>query len=151
MAIDISKMSLPELFKHIGELPTLKRTNALKQIANLTPELVTLLKYTYRSDFTLALPSGKPPYKPMETPGNWGHNRIPGEMRKFQYLIPTSNVPQIKREAIFIEMLETVSPDEAELLLMVKEKKLTYKGITRKLVEDALPQIFDGDIKQKNG
>jgi hypothetical protein len=151
MAIDISKMSLPELFKHIGELPTAKRTNALKQIANLTPELVTLLKYTYREDVKFSLPTGKPPYRPMETPGNWGHNRIPAEMRKFQYLVPTSNVPQIKRESIFIEMLETVSPDEAELLLMVKEKKLTYKGITRKLVEEALPEIFDGDTKQKNG
>lgn len=151
MAIDISKMNLPELFKHIGELPTAKRASALKQIAKLTPEMIVILKYTYRSDLKFALPEGKPPYKPMETPGNWGHNRIPKEMRKFEYLVPTSKVPQIKRETLFIEMLEAVAPEEAELLLMVKDKKLTYKGITRKLVEEALPEIFDGDEKQKNG
>ena len=75
----------------------------------------------------------------MESPENMGHNRLPREMRKFQYFFKESNLNTIKREKLFIELLETVSPEEAKLVLMVKNKKLTYKGITRKLVEEALP------------
>jgi hypothetical protein len=140
-------MTLPELLIHVSGLPTEKRANALKQIANLTPDLKTLLKYTYHKDVKFDLPEGDPPYKEMETPENMGHNRLPREMRKFQYFFKESNLNTIKREKLFIELLETVSPEEAKLVLMVKNKKLTYKGITRKLVEEALPELFVGESK----
>jgi hypothetical protein len=43
-------------------------------------------------------------------------------------------------------MLESISADEARLAIMIKDKKLTgYKGITRKVVEDALPELFVGE------
>lgn len=145
--MDISKMTLPELLIHVSGLPTEKRANALKQIANLTPDLKTLLKYTYHKDVKFDLPEGDPPYKEMETPENMGYNRLPREMRKFQYFFKESNLNTIKREKLFIEVLETVSPEEAKLVLMVKNKKLTYKGITRKLVEEALPELFVGESK----
>jgi len=145
--MDISKMTLPELLIHVSGLPTEKRANALKQIANLTPDLKTLLKYTYHKDVKFDLPEGDPPYKQMDTPENMGHNRLPREMRKFQYFFKESNLNTIKREKLFIELLETISPEEAKLVLMVKNKKLTYKGITRKLVEEALPELFVGESK----
>ena len=145
--MDISKMTLPELLIHVSGLPTEKRANALKQIANLTPDLKTLLKYTYHKDVKFDLPEGDPPYKQMDTPENMGHNRLPREMRKFQYFFKESNLNTIKREKLFIELLETISPEEAKLVLMVKNKKLTYKGITRKLVEEALPELFAGESK----
>ena len=145
MAIDISKMTLPELLKHVAELPAAKRANSLKQIANLTPELKTVLRYTFHKNVIFELPSGVPPYRPMETPENWGHNRLPKELRKFQYFITGTTLNTIKREAMFIEVLESVSPEEAKLVLMMKDKKLTYKGITRKLIEEALPEILQGE------
>jgi hypothetical protein len=145
MAIDISKMTIPELLTHISELPAAKKVSALKQIADLTPELKTVLKYTFHKNVLFDLPKGVPPYKAMETPENWGHNRLPKELRKFQYFLKGSNLNPIKRESIFIEVLETVSPEEAKLVLMMKDKKLTYKGITRKLIEEALPEILQGE------
>jgi hypothetical protein len=145
MAIDISKMTLPELLQHVAELPAAKKANSLKQIANLTPELKTVLRYTFHKNVVFDLPAGVPPYKPMETPENWGHNRLPKELRKFQYFITGTTLNPIKREAMFIEVLESVSPEEAKLVLMMKEKKLTYKGINRKLIEEALPEILQGE------
>lgn len=147
MAINIDKMTLPELLQHIGDLPAAKKANALKQIANLTPELKTVLKYTFHKDIQFELPKGAPPYKEMETPENWGHNRLPRELRKFQYFVTGNNLNPIKREALFIEVLESVSPEEAKLVLMMKEKKLNYKGINRKLIEEALPEILQGESK----
>jgi hypothetical protein len=81
----------------------------------------------------------------METPDNWGHNRLPKEMRKFEYYLASYNVNAIKREKIFIEILESVSPEEAKLILQIKDKKLSYKGFSRKLVEEALPEVFLGE------
>lgn len=147
MAINIEKMTLPELLQHIGDLPAAKKASALKQITNLTPELKTVLKYTFHKDIQFELPKGAPPYKEMETPENWGHNRLPRELRKFQYFVTGNNLNPIKRESLFIEVLESVSPEEAKLVLMMKEKKLNYKGINRKLIEEALPEILQGESK----
>lgn len=145
MPIDVSKMNMPELLKHVSELPAKDRAPALKVIANMIPTLKTILQYTYHKNVQFALPEGLPPYKPMETPENMGHNRLPKEIRKFQYFFSNVNMSQIKREKIFIEMLESVDPEEAKLILMIKDKKITYKGITRKLVEEALPELFAGE------
>jgi hypothetical protein len=145
MAIDISKMTLPEIFQHVSELPTAKRTDALKQIGNLRKEVKVLMWYVFRKDAKFDLPAGSPPFNKMEVPENMGMNRLPAEIRKLEYLLPSSNLNKIKKEKIFIEILEAVTPEEAELVLQVKDKKLKYKGITRKLVEEALPEVFLGE------
>jgi len=145
MPIDVSKMNMPELLKHVSELPAKDRAPALKAISNLIPTLKTILLYTYHKNVKLELPEGTPPYRQMETPENMGHNRLPKEMRKFQYFLPNNGLNAMKRERIFIEMLESLDPEEAKLVLMIKDKKITYKGITRKLVEEALPDLFIGE------
>jgi hypothetical protein len=145
MSIDISKMTMPEVLKHISELSADKRVNAVKQISNLRKEFKVMFWYVYRSDVKFDLPEGTPPYKPMETPENMGHNRLPKELRKFEYLVSSTPMNSIKREKIFIEILESVSPEEAKLSIQIKDKKLSYKGINRKLIEDALPEVFVGE------
>lgn len=145
MAIDLNRMTLPEIFQHVSDLPASKRADALKKIGSLIENVKILLHYTYHKNVVMSLPEGTPPYKPMDIPKNMGLNRIPGEMKRLQYLLPSSNINQVKREMMFIEMLESVSPEEAKLLLMVKSKKLEYKGITRKLVEEVFPEILVGE------
>jgi hypothetical protein len=145
MAIDIGKMTLPEILKHVSDLPAPKRSDALTQIANLRKEVKVLMWYTFRKDVTFDLPEGLPPYKEMEVPANMGLNRLPSEIRKLEYLLPSSNLNRIRKERMFIEILEAVSPEEAKLVIQVKDKKLPYKGINRKLVEEALPEVFLGE------
>jgi len=52
-----------------------------------------------------------------------------------------TNVHQIKRESLFIDLLESIHPEEAKLVCSVKDKKIPYKGITKKLVKEALPNL----------
>jgi hypothetical protein len=49
----------------------------------------------------------------------------------------------MKREKIFIELLETIHPDEAQVVIAMKDKKFTelYSNITYDLVRQALPEI----------
>ena len=145
MAIDLSKMTLPEIFQHISDLPASKRADALKKIGSLIENVRILLHYTYHKNVVMALPEGIPPYKPMDVPANMGLNRLPAEMRRLQYFLPSSNINAVRRERMFIDMLEALSPEEAKLMIMVKNKKLEYKGITRKLVEEVFPEILVGE------
>ena len=60
------------------------------------------------------------------------------EMKKL-YVFKRQDLKPIKREQLFIDLLENVHPEEAKLLLAVKDQKLSklYKKITRKVVENA--------------
>ena len=50
----------------------------------------------------------------------------------------------LRRETMFIEMLESVDFNDAKLLLSLKEKKMPFKSITKKLVMEAFPNDTKG-------
>lgn len=152
--IRLDKMTIPEVFQHLSELTPAKRSSAIKEIVKFLPEIKEILKLTFNKSIVFELPEGNPPYTALEIPNNFGYKRIHKELRKFKYFIKeqSPNLKQIKREQIFIEMLESVSQEEATLLLMIKDKKFKYKGITRKFLTDNLPEIFDGEeLGKSNG
>jgi len=62
-------------------------------------------------------------------------------VRKLAYFVEGAypNLKQVKREQMFIELLETVTPADAKMLLAMKEKKLPWKGITVDIVNEAFP------------
>jgi hypothetical protein len=43
---------------------------------------------------------------------------------------------------MFISILEAVHPEEAEVLVKMKDKKQLVKGLTKKLVEEAYPGLI---------
>jgi hypothetical protein len=55
-------------------------------------------------------------------------------------------LPSLKRETMFVQLLEGLSKDEAELICLAKDKKITskYKRITKAVVQEAFPQIVWG-------
>jgi hypothetical protein len=150
--IDISRMTLPEMLKHVADLPAKDRGSAIKAISNLKPDLKKVLQLTYHKDLVFDLPEGDPPYKPLDVPDNWGYNRMPKELRKVGYFLrgTQNNLTKYQKEKMFIDMLESVSPEEAQLFLMIKNKKITYKGITRKLIEESMPELLVGEKENSN-
>jgi hypothetical protein len=48
----------------------------------------------------------------------------------------------LKREGLFLNLLETLNPEEADLLVAAKDKSMKYKGITKRLVNDAFPNLI---------
>jgi hypothetical protein len=65
-------------------------------------------------------------------------------MNKFAYFFKGkySDMNQIKREKLFSSVLEGVNPEDAEVLIAAKDKNLKYKGLTKKLVMDAFPNLI---------
>lgn len=57
----------------------------------------------------------------------------------YMFLDGTGNhIPQQKREKLFVEMLETVLPEDAELLIQIKDKQLP-KTINKNVFNKAFP------------
>lgn len=85
------------------------------------------------------LPEGDPPYRPA-VHDEWG---ILYQEARRMYLFLEGGHPTLKqrqREKIFIEVLESVHPDDAKLLLLLKDKKLP-EGLDVKQVIKAFPGI----------
>ena len=55
---------------------------------------------------------------------------------------PYPNLKQVKREQMFIELLENVAPADAKMLCAIKDKKLPFKGITEDMVREAFPGLL---------
>ena len=76
-----------------------------------------------------------------------GKASIRGEYTKFYNFLKGGNsgLSGLRRETMFINILEGLHPLEAEILVLVKDKKLTdrYK-ITKDIVSAAYPQITWG-------
>lgn len=119
------------------------KINYLKQ--NNVPELRDILRINFDADIVSLLPEGIPPYRADDAPKGHENLRLNREYRKFQYFFKGpvgSQVQPIKRERMFIDLLESLNADEAEVLALAKDKKLNYKGITGKLVSDAYPGLI---------
>jgi hypothetical protein len=120
----------PEKVKLLKEY----NTNALRSIliANFDESIVSLL------------PPGEVPYTPNDAPEGTEHTVLEKEYRKLYLFFKggSSTLKQSKREELFIQMLEGLSEGEAEVLVLVKDKKLGKRWkITRACVEQAFPQI----------
>lgn len=91
------------------------------------------------------IPNTAPPYKPSES--HDVHGNLIHEARKLKYFIEGfggEKVERIKRENIFIQLLESVSPGDAELLCQMIQQK-PMKGLTTKTINEAFgPIITEG-------
>jgi hypothetical protein len=145
--LDVSRMTFPEIFQHISDLTPAKRKEAIPHLCELVPDLKILLKLVFNKSWNFSLPKGNPPFEPLNIPRNFGYMRLSKEIRKFRYFFAeySPQIKQAKREQLFIQMLESLSAEEADLILQVKDKKLKYKGFTRKLMENTIPDIFEGE------
>ena len=108
-----------------------------------------LLQLHYHPDVKWHLPPGKPPYTPGQVADSTP-NSLPFEVKKLDYYVDPSphDLPMLRRESMFVELLERVDPNDAKLILAVKDRKLSYKGLSYKLVKDTWPDLLP-DIEEK--
>ena len=97
-----------------------------------------LFQHAFDPVHKFELPEGDPPYKEDSAPLGMSPGNFLMEMRRL-YVLCRKDLPALKRETIFIEMLESFHPSESKVLLAVKDQNLTslYKNVTHKLVYEA--------------
>ena len=119
-----------------------KKVEVLKEYEN--DALKSLLIWNFDESIISVLPQGEVPFKPNESPLGTDHSSLRREFKHFYNFVKGGNdtLPSIRRETIFIQILEGLHPDEAEVLCLVKDKQLQSKyKITKELVSEAYPDI----------
>lgn len=140
-----------------------KKIEILKEYGD--PSLKTLFIWNFDESVVSVLPPGEVPYfgeegetlsdriqSSIEKMGDsesigstdQKYTAIRSEYKKFYNFIKGGNdaLSSLRREAIFIEMLEGMHPLEAEILCLCKDKKLSDKyKITKEIVSEAYPDI----------
>jgi len=108
-----------------------------------------LLQLNYHPDVKWHLPPGAPPYTPGQVADSTP-NSLHFEVKKLDYYVDPSphDLPMLRRESMFVELLERVDPNDAKLIIAVKDRKLSYKGLSYKLVKDTWPDLLP-DIEEK--
>jgi hypothetical protein len=134
----------------IGMAEFLDRVNKLKKKEekvealkyNDSFQLRSILQGAFDPRVKWLLPSGDPPYRVNDIPDQ--ESVLLRECRKLTYFVegPYPGLNQMKREQMFIELLENVAPADAKLLCSIKEKKLPFKGITIEIVKEAFPGLL---------
>ena len=108
-----------------------------------------LLQLNYHPDVKWYLPPGAPPYTPGQI-ADTTPNSLHFEVKKLDYYVDPSphDLPMLRRESMFVELLERVDPKDAKLIIAVKDRKLSYKGLSYKLVKDTWPDLLP-DVEEK--
>jgi hypothetical protein len=119
-----------------------KRKEVLLKYSDVNA-LLDILRGTFDDALEFNLPKGRPPYTP-NLPES-----VPSSLHKkhrdFGYFVKgavADSMPAWKRERKFIEMLESIHPSDAELVLSMVEKKSPVKFLTKKLVQEAFPKLI---------
>lgn len=106
-----------------------------------TAELRMVLKAAFDPKIEWLLPEEKPPYQENEAPEGTEHTYLKREARRLYHFIKggNPNLSQNKREAMFVQILEGLTKEEADLLIAAKDKSLNkkYKGLTANLIKEA--------------
>ena len=135
-------LSIAEILKLVNDATSRQARVDLLKFYNCKP-LRSILKGTFDPKIEFALPKTRPPFRADDAPEGITPSTLYRETRKFQYLTVNSNVTQMKREQIFINILESVHATEAELVLQMIEKKSQINGLTPRLVLEAIPGLFE--------
>lgn len=113
--------------------------------------LRNLLKMNFDKKLVWDLPEGEPPFKKdKHIPLGMGESNLFVESRRLYIFFPEKVLPRVKKESLFIQILEGLHYTEAEMLCSVKDHELhkRYKGISENVVRKAFPDLLPEVVKE---
>ena len=136
------KLLISEVLQKVHSAKTKAQKVKILQDNN-TNALRSILIANFDESVQSLLPDGSVPYEKNDAPLGTEHTVLEQEYRKlYLFFKGGSTIKQSQRENLFIQMLEGLSVEEAELLILVKDKALNKKyRVTRACVENAFPSI----------
>jgi hypothetical protein len=114
-----------------------------------TPQLRAVLKATFDPAISWLLPEGDVPFIPNDAPEGTEHTRLEHESRQLSNFLAidhdgkpvtwNNTLNTMKRETMFIQLLEGLCENEARLLIDIKNRVIhrKYKGLNATVVKAA--------------
>ena len=154
--LPVHETLISEVLQRVSNAKTkAKKVEILREYK--TDALKKVLLCNFAPNIEFCFPSGKTPYTPLDRPKGVDHTRLIREHRMLENFIkktvngvtyygcsngPRPQMQQLKKENLWMNVLESLHPEEAEVLDLIKDKQLTsrYK-ITKQNVIDAFPEL----------
>tara|TARA_B100000609_G_C16968070_1_gene307497 strand:+ start:58 stop:561 length:504 start_codon:yes stop_codon:yes gene_type:complete len=154
--LPVAQTLISEVLQRVSNAKTkAKKIEILQEYKS--PALTKVLLCNFADNIRFCFPSGKTPYTPQDRPKGVDHQLLFNEQRLLEKFIAKQingivyfgcsgqtrpRIQQLKKEQMWVQLLENLHPDESAVLDLVKDKKLTerYK-ITKQNVIDAFPEL----------
>ena len=136
------KLLISEVIKKASNAKTKsEKIKILKE--NNSQALRSVLKWNYDPNINTDLPEGEVPYEKNDAPIGTEHTVLEREYRNLWRFIKGANsLTRMKREQLFIQLLEGLHESEAEIICLDKDGLLQSKfRITIAVVKEAFPKI----------
>jgi hypothetical protein len=131
---------LSEVLKKVHNAKTKEKKVEILRQYDCEP-LRMVIKSSFDPNVIWALPAGEVPFTANEAEEGTEHTVLRKEARKLYNFVKGGNdsLAGFKRENMYIQMLEGLHKNEAELLIAAREKKLhqIYKGLSAAVVKEA--------------
>ena len=116
-----------------------KKVEILQQYEN--DALKTIFIWNFDETVISVLPVGDVPYNKNEVPVGTDHTSLRREYKHLYNFVKGGNdgLSGLRRETMFIQMLEGLHPEEAEILCLCKDKRLAEKY---KIAYDIVKQAY---------
>lgn len=139
------KTSVPQVFEEVEKAKSKEEKAKILRAYDSIP-LRGILELNYHPDKKMSLPAGEPPFKKDTTvPDGYSDSNLYVEYRRFYiWTTPMNNISKIRKESLFIQMLEGLHWKEAEVVCLAKDRKLTekYKSLKEDVVREAFPKLL---------
>ena len=155
--LPVNKTLMSEVFQRVSNAKTKAQKIQILQEYK-SPALTKLLLCNFARSIRFCFPSGKTHYEPQERPKGVDHQYMFTEHRLIEKFIAKRvngvvyygcsgttrpRIQQLKKENLWLQLLEGLHPEEAEVMDLIKDKNLTSKyKITRQNVIDAFPELM---------
>lgn len=145
MAVNkLKNPTIHEILKMVAKAATrAEKVAILKQYNCLA--LRDILKGSFDDQIQFLLPKGEPPFSP--APEANPPSSLYKMSKQFKYFAvggPGERMLKAKVESKFISVLESIHPDDAKLVILMKDKKVAgkYKGLTPMIINEAFPNLI---------
>jgi hypothetical protein len=134
-----------EVFDEFEEANT--KAERMKVIEkNLSKTLTGVLQLTYHPDYQWYFSSMPEDYIVPDTLPGISRNQLSTEIRKL-YLFRkgdagSSNLTPEKRKQLLLQLLESIEPREAEVIIGIFRKDLGVRGLSYEFVKEAFPNLL---------
>jgi len=147
----MTTLSLAEIVNTARKAETVEeKVTVLKR--NDNKALRDILALMCDARWTFDLPETAPPYN--KTESHETHGQLYREMRKMKYFVEQmpdgKNLPRIRKESLFIQMLETIDHEDAKLVLRMVAKE-PYPDLAPEVINQAFPGAIQEPIAVKRG
>jgi hypothetical protein len=133
-------LSISELLQVVSDLPNAQDRVEFLQNKDM-PAIRIVLKYMLDPSVKFLLPATSPPYNESKFDEP---SRLYNESRRLYLFVEGGHetLTQRRREELFIDLLESIAPNDAKLLINMKNKVNPYPGLTMAVVNKAFPGLF---------